>query len=659
MIELKNPQVELLNRKRSMETRDPYQGMDKQELAEREEAARAYAGEDEKHFVDYATDCIEQSVKAQESIRKTQDDCWNVYLENEPASYADKEEWQSRIVIPKPFQTIQYAASAIKKAFSPNYINIENSKDKKGAEFWKRLLDTQCNNQHARFILRFTDATIMALAVGVSMEVLVRWIPGKGLEFTLVEPWKILRDPDAASRDPQSGRFWIHQEWLDYYVLKNGEAAGRYFDVARVKEVEDTDTSNPFLTKEAVAKRREQIWQRSNYVQSILTSEFWGIVLDKKGEELLPSARYTIAGGRVIQLPKAPLYKNHRWPGISYSPLPDILRHGGRGLLEGIMSVWEAMNNMVCLHQDYMQWVVNPPTEVNVDALIDPNDSVIEPGRDYPTRDTVSGQQAIRTVQRRSRTNDVMSNMQFYDQYFQRGSFVPDSVQGLPGWRKDITYREAAMNLDQAMGVYGLMGENLESGAVMILEMVFDIMVSQIGYRDLQEVFTDEEIKGYGIEVDDMSPTGISGLPVFDGSFHVSGIESLMRETSALLNLKDIIIPLSGDPRYGKYIRPYKVLKSIETMVNLRDEDVIVDEDEAKLIDQQAQLMQAGQMEASQRLQELQEALGVAELAKRIGEIEATGEKNPAAVVAKLTEGAASPPKETPGMVSGNKPGGA
>jgi len=620
-IALSDPTIELQNRKRAIDTRDIY-SMDEKETRERQEAARAYAGEDEKHFVDYITDCRNQSVKGHKSIRATQYNCWNVYKENEPVSYKDKEEWQARTIIPKPFQTVQYGAAAIKKAFSPNFLSIEKAKNKPAADFWQRLMEHELNNQHAKFVTRFADATIMALATGISMEMIPRWIPGKGLEFALIEPWKIHRDPDALSRDSQSGMYWIHEEWLDYFVLKKGEKNGRFFDVDRVKETESGDSDNPFLSKEAIAARKEMIWERSKYRKMILTSEFWGIILDKKGNVLLPNGTCTMAGGRIIQKPKISIYKSMRWPGISFSPLPDILKHGGRGLLEGIMTVWEAMNNMMCLHQDYMQWLVNPNTEINVDALVDATDVEQWPGKENLVKDTISGQQAIRVVQRRGRTNEVLANMQYYDQNFQRGSFVTDSVQGLPGYRKDITYREAAMNLDQALAVYGLMGENIEEGAIDIIGAAADIIESHAGYNDYTEVFTEDELNNYGIKPNINDKRGVSGIPKLDGSFHVSGIQALMKDNETLTNIKQVMIPLANDPAFGPFIKPYKILKSIETRVNLTDEDIIVDEDQAVIIDLQKQLAQAKEMDAAQKLQDLQEAMGVTDLVGKIKEIE-------------------------------------
>ncbi|MBU2549038.1 MAG: hypothetical protein KKB20_11530, partial [Proteobacteria bacterium] len=208
-----DPTNELKDRKREIDTMDPNRGPDDQELREREKEAEAYANENEKHFVDYAMDCLKQSIKAWDDIRRVQEDCWNVYNENEPVSYRDKADWQARVVIPKPFETVQFGATSVRKAFSPNFLTIENARDPKKADFWKRWLDFELGTRRADFVGRFTDATVMSLAVGVSMEMIPRWVPGQGLEFSLVEPWKIQRDPDALSRDPQGGMYWIHQEW--------------------------------------------------------------------------------------------------------------------------------------------------------------------------------------------------------------------------------------------------------------------------------------------------------------------------------------------------------------------------------------------------------------------------------------------------------------
>jgi hypothetical protein len=623
-MEFTNPFAEIMARIAALARSDDsalQEIRDERELAEREAAAQAYAGEDEKHFVDYLKDCIAQSVKANKEIRRVQDHCWRVYRENEPVNYARKEPWQSRIVVPKPFATVQYGASAIKKAFTPKFLSMDNIRPGREAagEFWKRVMETQLNEQHGKFVLRFTDATTMALAVGISMEMIPRWNPGKGLEYVLIEPWKIHRDPDSLSRDCQSGMYWIHQEWLDWYVLKEGEERGRYTQVARVRSEDNAETDNDLLTNEAIAERKSMTWERSRFRKMILTSEFWGTVLDRRGNLLLPNATYTVAGQRIIQLPRASLYRQIRWPGLAFSPLPDLLRFGGRGLLEGVMSVWEAMCGLMCLHQDNLQWLVNPMTEINVDALQYPEDVETWPGKEYLVKDTIAGQQAVRTVDRRSVTNDVLANMQYYDQNFQRGSLVTDAVQGLPGYRKDMTYREASMNLDQAMGVYSLMGENIEQGAIEAIVAGAELVYRHASYGDYLTMFTPEELEKFGVKPDPNAENGVSGVPKLDGSFHVSGIQALMRENETVMNLKNTMIPLADSARFGPYIRPYNILKSLEARVNLKDEQVIVTQAEADKIEAQEYEALAKQKRAEEEARDLAEATAMADLAQRLG----------------------------------------
>lgn len=587
-----DPMQELLDAKAEMErrvvsTRDglSYE-MDEQELSEREEAAQAYAGEDERHFVDYAQDCIKQSTDANREIRKIQAECWNCFREKAPLSYAKKEAWQSKIIVSKPFPAVMFGASAIKKAFSPDFLTIRDEKDDLTAEFWRSVLKHQTNELHGNLPQKFTDASIMALAVGQGMEVIPTYVSGRGLRYDLVEPWKICRDPDAPPRDSQGGLYWIHQEWMDFYVLKQGEASGKYINVDKAKAVNAMNSEDTFMTEEAIRRRKDQIWTRSNFRTMLLVSEFWGGVLSPRGEMLLPKATYTIAGGRVIELPRNVPYQRLRWPGVSWSPMPDLLTHGGRGLIEGIISIWESMCNLMCLHEDALKWVVNPPSEVNVNGLIDPTDVDDWPGKKYLVRDTPNGQQVIRTIERKDTTNSILANMQYHDMNFQRGSMITDAVQGLPGYRKDITAKEASMNLEQSMGVFGLMGSNMEAGCIELLTATQDVIEAFADVSDFQDILREDVL---------LQVAQSGGFPKLSGSYSVSGVSSLMKDQEILKTITTVIVPLAGDPVYQPYMDPYKILKAIERRTNLKDEGVIVDEQTAMM---KRQMMMQGMAEA-------------------------------------------------------------
>jgi hypothetical protein len=371
--------------------------------------------------------------------------------------------------------------------------------------------------------------------------------------------------------------YWIHQEWLDYHVLKQAEKKGKYVQVDRAKDVSGVQPDDPFMSQEAIARRKDQIYERSRFRKMLLTSEFWGQVLSPRGELLIERGTMTIAGGRLIEPAKAVPYGRLRWPGISFSALPDILSYGGRGLLEGVIRLWEAMNNLMCLHEDGLKFIVHPPKEINIHGLVDPEDVDDWPGKTYACRETPHGQQVVRPVVRSDATNSVLANLQYHDQNFQRGSFVTDAVQGLPGYRQEMTARESAQNLDQAMGVFGLMGANVEMGAIEILGAVVDVLETFAQPEELLKAIGDEEV------VQSVQASG-GGLPRLSGGFSISGLQELLQEQDTLRYLSQTIFPMAESPTWAPFIDRYRALKSFEARANLKDEQLIVDEEAARSV---------------------------------------------------------------------------
>ncbi len=571
--------------------RDPV--MDDIEKEERLDATQRYAGENEAHFVEYAQDQIDASVKAMRSTREIQAECLRMYHEDEPLNYSNKEDWQSRVVIPKPHAAVQFAMSAIRKAFSPSFLSIENETVPETGDFWEKLMKHQLGKTKANFKVSFTDASGFGFAVGQGLEMIPVW--QNGLSYALVEPWKIHRDPDATPRDPQSGMYWIHQEYIDYHVLKELEANGRYVNVGKAKD-DATIPKDSNLTKEELAKRKNMAWERTKFRKPILTSEFWGTVLDPKGNLLLPNATYTFAGNTIISPPKLSPYPTLKWPGTSFSPIPDFLSYNGRGLLQGVRSLWNFMCSLLCLHIDNLNWVVNPMTEIDTSAFVDQSDLDTVPGKTYLARGTVSGNQAVRTVERKAKTADVLSAIKFGIESFEEGTFINDAIAGRTGPR-EVTAREKAQNLDQAMGVFGLMGENTEDGAINAIKAGMECVQINAGIEALLEVFPEEEIQEL---VSLESDTGVF-LPELTGSFHVSGLTAILKDNETMGNIRDTILPLMepGSP-FVPYLKPYQILKAIEERTNLADEKILATEEEAVEIKEQEEGKQQQMMDIEQ-----------------------------------------------------------
>ena len=615
-----DPSLEVQRSRTKMEVESAKPSIDDQEMAEREEATQAYAGEDEAHFVAYLNDCVKMSRDAMVDIREEQAECWDVFNEKEPKNYAFKESWQSRTVLPKPNIYIMAFLAIIRKAFDPQFLSIENEQDKVSADFIRKLMSLMMAKSFSSFAISFTDATQMGAAVGQSMEMIPMWRSGQGPYWDLIEPWKIHRDPDSLSRQPQSGLYWIHQEWLDYHDLRKMEKNGV------LQNLQDcgpggqwgNPSADTNIEPSELKRRRDMLYQQSSFRTKVLTSEFYGTILDRRGEELLPNSTYWVVADRVVKLPKISQYPTLRWPGTSFSPLPHLLRHDGRSLLTGLKSLWYAMCNLFALHIDNLNWTVNPQKEIDLSSLVDEEDLDDYPGKVYLTRGTAQGQQAIRTIDRKSSTSDILANLKFGDQVFQNGGPVTYSQQGLPDYRAEVTARESAQNLQQSNTVMSLVAGNLDDGALSAIEALYETVRINLTYKELA-TWMGEEVAG---QFRDNSATGLRLPSLTSGSFKISGATTLIQNQEVINTIGKLILPLCEPNGMGKvflpYMEPYKIAKAIERRANLEDEGIFVDEEKAKQIADAQQAQQDAQIQAQQQ-QEAAQAAGAGAEADKHG----------------------------------------
>ena len=620
-----DPTAEVLKLRNKIEAKPVEPEMDEKELAEREEAALAYAGEDESHFVRFMEDCVDMSVKSMRDIRTQQAECWDVYLEKEPPGFALKENWQSKVTIPKPYAYVQFFLALIRKAFDPQFLSIENEQDKDAGDFIQKLMTLVLSPTQSNFPINLTDATGMASAVGQSMEMIPQWISGQGLLWDLIEPWKIHRDPDSLSRRPQSGMYWIHQEWLDYYDLQDQKDRGI------LRNIPDCGPGGTWgnpkgdvnLDQNELKRRRDMYYEQSAFRSKVLTSEFWGTVLDKRGRLLMPKATFTVVGDRVARLPKTSQYPSLRWPGTGFTPLPNLLRFDGRSLIQGIKSLWYAMCSTLALHVDNLNWIVNPPTEIGYEYVMDQEDLDDYPGKQWLVRANAQGSSVVRTVDRKSNVSDILAQVNYFDQAFQNGGMVSYALQGLPGYRGEVTAREAAQNLEQSTTIVGLMGENVEDGALYAIQAAYETVRINITYKELATWMGQEVADKYR---DDQAPTGLRLPDLKSGSFKVSGVTTLLRNQEVVNSIATLILPLLDQGKYGNlfapYIKNFGLLKAIERRLNLQDENIVVTEADAKRIDDNQQKQQEAAIQTQQDKEAGEAAAVHADAAHAHGEAE-------------------------------------
>lgn len=567
--------------------------IDPKELAEREAAAKAYAGESPQHFVDYCMDCVDISIKSMLDIRRMQEECWRVFNEEEPDTWSLKEIWQSKITYPKPNKLVRVGQAFTRKAFDVDFLSIENEKDPFAAKFWTDYMGLQVTRNYANFPLNFSDATAWALAIGTSAEIIPRWVNGKGIELILENPENIHRDPVAESRQPWSGRYWVHQAWQSFADLKKGEKNGIY------KNIQDFSvgggfTDSPDLQPEEIARRKNMVYLQGKFNQIVMVSEFHGRVLSPRGEELLPRAWYTVAGNQVIRKPEATRYPNIRWPGVGFSALPNLRRFDGRGLIQGIRSLWYFANNLLSLHADNLNWVVNPITEVNTDVLRDPMDNEYFPGKYVMTYATEQGQQALRTIDRNTRNNDILAMLAKIGMLVDDGSPVDQNMQGSPGWRSYVTKGEREINQGQSDVTMGSMATDIEDGALNVIKAMADTVIINLTYDELKKIFP-EHAEKYRVPVSAQFPTGLDLPKLTSGNFKIAGIQAFMKHQENLQNLQGMEPLFAKDSVFLPYLKPYEYLTARVKYTDLVDSKILITKEQAQAIDQ----AQQGQQEAA------------------------------------------------------------
>lgn len=545
--------------------------MDDQETKERTEALQAYAGETPEHFVRWVDDCVKASMKATEEIRNIWDKCWEAY--NSRVNFKNKEGWQSKAVTNEPYITVQQAKAVVRRALMrPDAINITGveKNDMDLSDAVQKSFDFWLNPNHADFSSYFADATDIALAIGQSMEVIPTWDEEKGLKFELVEPWKIHRDPDSISRNPHSGMYWIHEEWMDKWKLKE----------AGYKNIDETG-EEPDLEQKKQEQRKGMLAERGEFRKFMRVREFWGTVLDKKGNLLLPNATFTVGGNKIIKEPVPGEYIVAKFPGVGFSPLVNPTRFYGKGLIEGVIALWWLMINLMNLDIDNLNWVVNKMAAADPSKLLDPSDWGQEPGKTFIVQ---PGQieAFYKELTTSANTSDVLTRLQHWRQMYENGCMVNQFVAGLPGNRSDITLGEVEIKTKQSLGVFDSIGMDIEFGAVHVLWLVYEILM-----RNWTELSTPSITRVLG--KDDESAVMFASMDTAQRmellksncDITVSGVSTELQQSATLEKL-NIMLGLADKPAYAPYIKPFEMLEYVSGVSGMKKPPFLLTEDEVK-----------------------------------------------------------------------------
>jgi hypothetical protein len=566
------------------------------------------------HLDVYQQECVKESYEADEDRRAKDDTLWAAH-ETQMAEMADKEDWQSKIVLNTPFTTVMQAKSLVRKGLMdrPDYFGLnatdpDNEETKLKAAFWEKNLKFWTSRKDSFLPYTFADAAEMGFTTGQSSAIKVMFKPDENgiyrLRLPLIEPWKTYPDPDRQPRLAWSGLYNIHEEWVDFYQLKELETQGYYQNIDQVKIGKSQKDGAGYNQedKEQERRRKGQTLHRNRFRKSVLVREFWGTILDEDGDVIMPSGTFTTCNGVVIRKARPCPFKRMRWPWVDFSPIPHVLRFHGYGLFEGVMAVWKFQNALLNLFIDNENWRINNMFEIDPNNLDDPSDLEIYPLKAWILKRMAEGKPAVRPILKGdSNIQDVQFMWGLVTNLWENGSMVTELLKGDQGSRKDITATEIQLKMQQSLGVFDSIGKDVEQGGTNLLWAIKEVLTT------FQDQFTEPSLAEYmGQDPFYLQMVQSAGGAYtwqqrqqdmeLDCDIDIHGVSRLFKTADELQKWKELAM-LGKEEMFAAYIKPYVILTKIADKMNveegIKDEQEIVQDAQQQQQEQNQQAVSA------------------------------------------------------------------
>lgn len=571
------------------------------------------------HLAKLRTAQKNESEKADGRWRANASRWWDLWQND--VKYADKEEWQSQIWVPKPFVAVEQANALISRSLleSPAFFGIDGQDDNDkllAAHVWRPLLTWALGQ--AKFVPKFSDACKVGFIMGLAGYLKFRWAyaqvpvlagasvdPATGsimpafrqktasmLAIDYVLPFNVFRDPDTTPRENFSGSYLYHSEWKDRAVLAKMAKAGWNPEAVRKilagGSAPSSGMGSGTESQQREMERRQQAYERHEFRKPALIDEGWLDILDENGEVVFPNALMVLSGEEVLLPPTDnPLWATdlrtgrRKWPFVACAPIAHPTRFIGRGILEQDEDLSMMFSQTLNLTADGMNWEVNREAEVFQGGLVDWDDTARYPGKTWIT--TVK-EQVVKLAQSGGvDVSKVMAFLNYLDMQREEANFVNNYVSGLPGHRADTTKGEVQIRTSQSMGVFDGMGRNLEEGGATCVELAQNFLMQYLGGND----YTDPSIASI------LGPhlsTLIGQMPLAERVQHLqgqydytfTGVTQALQKAELLKNLMQAAT-LANSPGFAGRTNNTQILRVIFEAMGVMDKIDVFDPPPAML----------------------------------------------------------------------------
>lgn len=525
--------------------------------------------------VSYVTTWRNQLKNARQPQYELWSDCWALY--RGVTDFSDKDEWMSKISLPKPWAVVKQATSTIKRLLTANNrpwaLEPYNPDDLVAQTRCEKM--TRLNKvflDKADFLPAFAEGLECGFIMGVGI-----WKLWWGLTprmSTKVEtvPMPMQGASEGAPGYPGMQKQVIQEESLEGRLFIKAVDPYKFFWLPGSKlnqwvgTIEDIEIPKWKLTELAEAgvfdaalvaglapmKLDEQERQSalrfnerpstpqgpSSETGMVKLTEYYGpIVIGGKLVER--NGHVIIANDNVLLLSQPNKFWHKKPPYIGYTPLAVPFRTEGVGLIEMTRAINKAMSRLANMSVDTLAFRLLPLMEVVVDAYENPEDleTGIIPGKllrrnmSYPSQS-----QGITPIQFEDISQGSIAVAAQLDRAAQEGALVSEIQQGLPRFRGLQSATEIELKQQNQDTFFGAMASDIEQSAIKpMIEMANDLIFQFI------DTATDPRVASI-LGVDAAVLQGIPKEELIDMiagdySIKVTGITDQLEKAEMLQNL--------------------------------------------------------------------------------------------------------------------------
>lgn len=587
---------------------------------------------EESKLVSYVTSWRSQLDSARVHKLQLWNECWQMYRGLE--DFSDKEDWQSKIVLPKAWSSVKQAVSVIKRLLStttePWVVEPYNPDDMVAQLRGSQMTDlTKVFLEKANFLDAFAEGLECGMIMGVGI-----WKVWWGL--TPITRTRVIEGPQ--------GKQLVRQEILEgqpyikavdpysFYWLpgsKLNEWAGTIEDIQmprwKLIELADAGVIDPKkletignmrlpeteqYSRLRFNERTEPLHGPNTDTGTVKITEYFGpVVCDGKIVE--KHGHLIIANDTVLLNPHN--IRNQFWsrkpPYVGFSPLQLPFRTEGVGLIEMVRHIDKALNKIANLSVDTLLFRLMPLFEVNLEAYENPEDfeTGIVPGKILKRNQSYIGQPGITPVQFEDVSGGAMQVAAQLDRSHQEGALVSEIQQGIPRYRGVQSATEIEAKAENQNSFFGSMAADIESQAIRpLVEMVMDLIFQFIDTTSDERVAS---ILGMGQQIlAGMSREELLEIVQGDYKVKVSGITGQLQKAEMLESLVQLMNIVGQNPdAWLPYINQSALLRRMLEAFRplVHDIDAIIADEETVQAYQSATAQQAQSLELLRMIPQL------------------------------------------------------